>query len=84
LVEDPMPPIDPHLPIVRQAVERVKFELMLVQAEHPDMTEREALREARRRCSKAMCAAAEALEPKPALRCPDVAPSPRVPVAEVT
>jgi hypothetical protein len=56
-----MPEIDPNLPIVRQVVERVELELMLVRLEQPGLTPDQALGEARRRSAGALRAAAEAL-----------------------
>jgi hypothetical protein len=59
---DPLPAIDPDLPEWQQALARIQIELMLVRRECPDLPPRAQLQEARRRCAKAMVAAADALE----------------------
>jgi hypothetical protein len=50
------------IPAVRQAVELITLELKLVRLQHPEMTPREQLQEAKRRCAAAMVAAADAIE----------------------
>jgi hypothetical protein len=46
------------------ALELIRLELMLVQVEQPELTPNQQLREARRRASRAMLAAVDALERK--------------------
>lgn len=59
-----LPTIDPTMPEWQQALARIQIELMLVRHEHPDMTERAQLQEARRRAHKPMVDAIDALEQK--------------------
>jgi len=59
---DPPPTIDPDLPAFRQALTLIRLELALVRNEHPEMTPHQQFAEARRRCAKAMVAAADAVE----------------------
>ena len=49
MISDPIPPIDPDLPAMRQAICMIRLQLMLVQGECPEMTPRQQLAEARRR-----------------------------------
>ena len=58
----PIPILDPTVPAVQQALLRIKLELALVRLEHPEMTPRQQLAEARRRCAEVMVAAADVLE----------------------
>jgi hypothetical protein len=55
-------PIDPMLPEVQTAIDRIKSELMQVEHEFPTWTPCQVLREAKRRCAGAMVAAADAIE----------------------
>jgi hypothetical protein len=54
--------IDPDLPAWQQALARIQIELMLEWREHPEMTPRQALQEARRRAAKPMLDAVDAME----------------------
>jgi hypothetical protein len=62
MITDPPPMLDQSLPEVRRAIELVRLELAMVRIECPGLTERQALREARRRCAGAMVSAANALD----------------------
>ena len=59
---DPIPTIDPTTPEVENACLRIALELEAVKREHPEMTPRQALQEARRRSARTMIAAADAIE----------------------
>jgi hypothetical protein len=59
---DPPPTLDPNLSEVRAALEQIRLEVESVRVEYPEMTERQALQEARRRCSGPMIAAANAID----------------------
>jgi hypothetical protein len=60
----PPPTSDLSLPGMAEAMERVRLELELVRRDHPELTERQALREARRRCWQALVALADVREAK--------------------
>jgi hypothetical protein len=62
--DDPPPTSDLSLPGMAEAMERVRLELELVRRDHPELTERQALREARRRCWQALVALADVREAK--------------------
>jgi hypothetical protein len=62
------PKIDPRMPEVQWALDRIRLEIGLVRKQHPHMTEREAVQEARRRHHKALLAVVEAAEARQWLR----------------
>jgi hypothetical protein len=64
MISDPSPKLDPRDPTVMAAVNLIKLELAAVRRECPQMTERQALQEARRRCHKAMLSVVDAIAEK--------------------
>jgi hypothetical protein len=60
---DPISPsFSPTVPTVHQALMQIELELASVRIEQPEWTPHQQLAEARRRCSAAMIAAADAIE----------------------
>ena len=59
---DPQPAIDWATPEIENACLRIALELQAVKHEHPEMTPRQALQEARRRSARTMVAAVDAIE----------------------
>jgi hypothetical protein len=68
MIWDPPPALDPIVPEVQAAVDRIRIELQLVKLEQPSWTPFEQLREARRRCAKAMVDAVDGCEGRCARR----------------
>jgi len=61
---DRPPTLDPTVPEVQAALDQIRIELAAVQREHPEMTPRQQLQEARRRCAGAMVAVVDVIEAK--------------------
>ena len=60
----PQPTLDPMVPEVENACLRIALEFEPAKREHPEITPRQALQEARRRSATTMIAAADAIEAK--------------------